>query len=120
MPDGNLKWIALAGLVYWLYVRNMRPKWVDDLLLRGYAADHLDSARGETHASMVAAHNGLPIGWALQLKKAGLSEGQLEKAANSVDKKMVQLGQPINANPETLAQYKGAVLNGIIGQAGRR
>lgn len=106
--------ILLAGL--WLLVRNTRPKWYDDLMLRAYASDQFGdpgktevSKKAFEKASNTAAKLGLPLGWVLAIAKK-VSPDQLMAAAEKVRDAVYKMGPPPDTFPKTLEAYKKKAL----------
>jgi len=96
-----------------------RPQWIDDVLLRGFSADHVSQKAAKDpnfeEASKVAAEAGLPVTWVLALMKAGVKLADIEPAAKSVVQTMKNMGVPVDMLPETLAAYRDKVLSVVAG-----
>jgi len=115
-------WITLGILAYKLFQANSRPAWVDDLLIRTYAADHVTPAPETSdpdypkwQASLSATSVGVPVGWLYELSKL-VPTADLQKltdGAKLVLVKVQALGPPADALPATLAAYKAGVLNQV-------
>jgi hypothetical protein len=110
-------WAVVGVGLWWWCQPASRPTWVDDIVLRAYASDHLVDP-GTTpeqqalfeEASTVGAEYGLPTAWVLWLQQQGVKPQQLDEAANEVVAQMVEVGPPENQLPPTLAQYRDRVL----------
>ena len=102
--------LILAGL-YLLYRHFSRPKWIDDLLLRTYGPDHLYDGRKDPLAASVASDYGLPLKWVMELRDKGATDSTLDKYAEAAVKKMLAMGPPKNAHPDTLLAYKAQALS---------
>jgi hypothetical protein len=101
--------LVLIG-TYYIY-KTSRPKWLDDLLIRTYAADHLADGRKDPIAASIASEHGLPMTWVMELRTEGVSDSTLSARAGAVIDRIVALGPPSDTNKDTLIAYKAKVLD---------
>lgn len=108
---------ALAGIgLAWIVLRATKPQWYQDLMLRAFAADVPSDAEKAKltqqqveQAADLAARYLLPLGWVIRAGE--LATGvTLEQAIQKVQAKVIAMGPPVDAKPETLAQYKDSAL----------
>lgn len=102
--------VALAALAAWNAWKSSRPKWLDDVLLRTYASDHVKGATKDEKAADVALELGLPITWVEELRDLGVDDTRLENAAAAAVNYMVDVGPPSSSDPATLAAYRAAAI----------
>ena len=107
----NTKAVALALGLYFAYTYFSRPKWLDDLLLRTYGADHLANGRIDPVAASVASEYGLPVTWVMELRNQGADDTNLSAHADAVIGRILKLGPPANTLQDTLIAYKAQVLS---------
>ena len=107
------KLLAVAALA--LYALQHRPKWLDDVSLRGFASDHIANSASPQDAE-IALEFGLPLGWILDLRKFGVPTEKLEEYADKLVIAMLQLGKPKDFSTETLASYKLQVFKLTFGE----
>jgi len=100
--------LVIAG-AYYLY-KTSRPKWLDDLLIRTYAADHLADGRKDPVAASIASEHGLPITWVMELRTKGVTDETLSAHSDAVIDRIVAFGPPSNTHKDTLIAYKAKVL----------
>lgn len=120
MKLGWKGWVAIAAGT-WLLLRATKPaffqQWYQDLMLRAFASDYTvepgktpeEQKRFEEAADLAAKYL-LPMGWVLHC--AEIATGvTLEQAVQKVQAKVMAMGPPTDAKPETLAQYKQEALD---------
>jgi hypothetical protein len=116
--------VLIVGVVGWggiklLQTPGLRPKWVDDLLLRAYAGDYvamqhdIDQLGGQEAfgaVAKVAGVAGLPVLWVIALQDRGVPMAQLPAAAADTFSVVKDFGAPSTSSAEELLDYKTAVL----------
>ena len=117
-----MQWLLAAAGVWWLTTRcpgQPSDAWLDSLMLRGYAADHLrapadaESPEAFEAASAVAQHTAVPIGWAIYLQDHVVPE-RLAEAATAARAHYLAGGPPAQTTPEALQARKEAALQAAI------
>ena len=112
----NVNWlIPIVAIVGWIWYQSRRPKWVDDLLLRSYASDHMADGRKDPYAAQVSGDYGVPLVWIYSLKEKGVPNDKLPKYANEVIEQMIKLGPPSSTDKATLDHYRDSVLTKTVG-----
>lgn len=112
----------------WLGTRLARPtiaadSWLEDLLMRGYAADQVADLSALTEAqrsavSAVAGASSVPRGWLAELVTQGLPIEKLPKAAQDAVDALVALGPPRSSDPATLAMYRTTAIGAASAAGG--
>lgn len=115
MKPRTLAAIALAILIG-LWVSSRRPKWVDDVLLRLYAADHLGTGEKDQYVANIALDYGVPVTWVEKLKAMGVPNDKLAKYTNEIIEKMIEVGPPSDTKTNTLVVYRDTVICKAVGK----
>lgn len=115
------KYLAIAAVAYWCGHRagassSPADGWLDDLLLRGYAADQVADLSGlpapaQTAAASVASATTIPRGWLAVLIAKGAALDALPRLAQMMIDKIRALGRPEVSDAATLRAYRTAALD---------
>ena len=118
------KYAAIAAIAYWCGTRTAAASraadgWLDDLLLRGYAADQVADLSAlppaaQSAVSSVASSTTIPRGWLAALVAQGIALVDLPKLANVMLTAIRALGKPASSDAATLASYRAAALDAAL------
>jgi len=106
--------IPLIALGAWVWYSAQRPAWVDDLLLRAYARDHVADGRKDPVAAEVSGEYGVPLKWVYTLQAKGVPQDKLGYYTNAVVEEIIRLGPPSDMRADTLNNYRDTVLNAVV------
>jgi hypothetical protein len=110
-----VKWmIPLLALAVLVWYTSRRPVWVDDLLLRAYARDHVADGRKDPVAAEVSGEYGVPLKWVYTLQAKGVPHDKLGDYTNAVVEEIIRLGPPSDMRTDTLNSYRDTVLNTVV------
>ena len=97
------------------------PPWLDDVLLRGFAADQVAQVAGPAPvlklAQEFASTLSVPPTWTVQAAASGVPVARLRTFAAAVIAIATSHGPPQDGSPAGLAAWKNAVCTEAIAQA---